>query len=291
MRCQAPPPGCPVRLSMLQLPEALVCLQQLWVLVRPAVVVGVMRLLACRPRSAGLCSEVPKCLRERILSFAGTSLIDNVNDQDKGVGELELHKEDRRGKAACLACLPLLPTLWLVMPSRSGTCLCALAALSLTQLHLPSLPCLCAQAATVMWTRPRVSRSRAAASCAPTRPSLQTPPPCPLPSPHFHPCPTVSGESGDGESGAGPLLTVGTVAMCVCSLLICRHVLPLVARQQQPQPPPTCIPPHPTLPKTQTPPALAAPSITAGLLAPRAGAGTCWTGSSLRAQTTRSLLR
>lgn len=36
--------------------------------------------------NAGLCSEVPQCLRERILSFAGTSLIDNVNDQDQDVG-------------------------------------------------------------------------------------------------------------------------------------------------------------------------------------------------------------
>jgi hypothetical protein len=36
--------------------------------------------------NAGLCSEVPKCLRARILSFAGTSLIDNVNGQDNDVG-------------------------------------------------------------------------------------------------------------------------------------------------------------------------------------------------------------
>lgn len=37
--------------------------------------------------NAGLCSEVPRCLRERILSFAGTSLIDSINNQDQGIGE------------------------------------------------------------------------------------------------------------------------------------------------------------------------------------------------------------
>lgn len=35
---------------------------------------------------AGLCDEVPSCLRDRITSFAGTSLIDNINDQDSGTG-------------------------------------------------------------------------------------------------------------------------------------------------------------------------------------------------------------
>ena len=40
----------------------------------------------CLPTPAGLCDEVPSCLRDRITSFAGTSLIDNINDQDSGTG-------------------------------------------------------------------------------------------------------------------------------------------------------------------------------------------------------------
>ncbi|PSC75196.1 Helicase sen1 [Micractinium conductrix] len=36
--------------------------------------------------NAGLCDEVQPCLRDRISSFDGTSLIDSVNDQDKGTG-------------------------------------------------------------------------------------------------------------------------------------------------------------------------------------------------------------
>jgi len=35
---------------------------------------------------AGLCDEVPPCLRDRILSFEGTSLIDTVDDADGGEG-------------------------------------------------------------------------------------------------------------------------------------------------------------------------------------------------------------
>ncbi|KAL4419982.1 hypothetical protein ABPG75_007080 [Micractinium tetrahymenae] len=36
--------------------------------------------------NAGLCDELPACLQERIATYSGTSLIDNVNDQDKGAG-------------------------------------------------------------------------------------------------------------------------------------------------------------------------------------------------------------
>ena len=156
---------------------------------------GVKRLLACRPRSAGLCSEVPKCLRERILSFAGTSLIDNVNDQDKGVGELELYKTTHRRTGAEGR---LVWPVWRCCLCYGWRCHMEPASAprlpSALQLHLPSLPCLCVQAATATWTRPRASRSRAAASCAPTRPSSRTPPPCPSPSPPSRPCPTVSGK-------------------------------------------------------------------------------------------------
>lgn len=79
--------------------------------------------------NAGLCSEVPRCLRERILSFAGTSLIDSINNQDQGIGEgvcwfvqgrawavLQVHMTKLGLWLPLLATLPIPPTPFICLP-------------------------------------------------------------------------------------------------------------------------------------------------------------------------------
>ena len=53
---------------------------------------------------AAVCDEVPECLRDRIMSFEGTSLIDTVSSANKGAGE------NTRGTSGvvCLVCCVIL---------------------------------------------------------------------------------------------------------------------------------------------------------------------------------------